>query len=187
VTSEAHSRADPRAFSPGSRAASVHPEDYLLCGVGACGICALPLRDVVETMRLLTIEPLGGLRGDAEHEPTGQPRLPPFVLGMAIIRGLVTPVLDAALLVGAKEPCQSTRLVALKLGQRPCALAVESVLGVRSFSQDQNGALPRLLAELGAEAIRTLRTLDQQLLWILESARVVPEVVWRAIDARGNQ
>jgi purine-binding chemotaxis protein CheW len=134
----------------------------------------------------MAIEPLGGLRGDAEHELTGQPRLPPFVLGIAIIRGLVTPVLDAALLVGAKEPCQSTRLVALKLGPRPCALAVENVLGVRSFSQDQSGAMPRLLGELGAETIRTLRTLDQQVLWILESARVVPEAVWRALDARGN-
>jgi purine-binding chemotaxis protein CheW len=57
---------------------------FLLCRIGS-SIGALALKDVRETMRPLPIEPLAGT--------------PPFVLGLAIVRGFPTPVIDAARLL----------------------------------------------------------------------------------------
>jgi purine-binding chemotaxis protein CheW len=61
-------------------------QSTLLCRVRE-RLCALPLAHVVETMRPLPIEPLGGMPG--------------FVQGIAIIRGAPVPVVDAGALLGS--------------------------------------------------------------------------------------
>jgi len=52
-------------------------------------VCALPLEAVIETMRPLPIDALGAM--------------PPFVLGVSVIRGAPVVVVDAGLLVGTRS------------------------------------------------------------------------------------
>jgi purine-binding chemotaxis protein CheW len=139
---------------------------YLLCSIGTRA-CALPLTHVRETMRPLPVAPLDGV--------------PAFVLGVAIIRGAATPVIDAARLCAAEVEGPCTRFVSLKLGVRSVALAVERVIGVRDLPQDAR--LVPLLQHTASGALTALTTLDQQLLLVLETARLVPDSVWRSVRA----
>lgn len=141
----------------------------LLCRVHRM-FCALPLRDVIETLRPLPIEPLAGA--------------PSYVCGLSILRGAPVPVVDLGLLLGA-EQVQATRLVALRVGVRSAALAVGAVLGVRTL--DADSALPPLLKQAGQGAIQTLGSLDRELLLVLEGARLVPEHVYALLDAGARE
>jgi purine-binding chemotaxis protein CheW len=131
-------------------------------------ICALPLSDVVETMRPLPIEPLAGA--------------PPFVLGVAIIRGVPTPVVDTGKFLGVPETCP-TRFVTAKVAGRITALAVDAVLGVRALPRASLSELPPLLRDVSAESVMALGVLDASLLLLLETSRMVPEPVWRMLEA----
>ena len=128
-------------------------------------LCALPLRDVIETLRPLPIEPLAGA--------------PSYVCGLSILRGAPVPVVDLGLLLGV-EQVRATRLVALRVGARTVAAAVGAVLGVRTLSGDDG--LPPLLKEAGHGAIQTLGSLDRELLLVLEGARIVPEEVFAQLQ-----
>jgi purine-binding chemotaxis protein CheW len=148
---------------------------FLLCRIGS-RIGALALKDVRETMRPLPIEPLPGM--------------PPFVLGLAIVRGFPAPIVDAARLLNPLEspsppmiPPRSARFVSLKLGERTAALAVDAVLDIRPLPAGMLEDIPPLLRETGAEQMAVIGALDAQLLFVLEAARLVPEPVWSAIKA----
>jgi purine-binding chemotaxis protein CheW len=80
-------------------------------------LCALDIERVVEIMRPLPVEPLAGTA--------------PHLTGISVIRGEPVPVVDAAVLVGGEHTV--TRYITVKAGPGPVALAVESVLGVRSI------------------------------------------------------
>jgi purine-binding chemotaxis protein CheW len=128
----------------------------------------LPLAHVSETMRPLPVEPFAGM--------------PPYVLGLAIIRAGPVPVLDAGRLLGA--PCLSpTRFVTIKTGGRLAALAVDAVLGIQPLPPGAIAALPALLGEWSAERVGALGALDADLLLVLQAARLVPESVWHGVDA----
>ena len=148
---------------------------FLLCRIGS-RIGALALEDVRETMRPLPIEPLVGT--------------PPFVLGLAIIRGFPTPVVDAGSLVGpsiSPSPILSpspARFVSLKLGDRSAALAVDAVLDVCSLSSETLSNIPPLLLGGDAQLVSVIGALDSKLLLVLEAARLVPDSVWIAIKTQ---
>lgn len=128
-------------------------------------LCALSLRSVVETMRPMPLRPLPGL--------------PPFVMGASIIRGQLTPVIDASRLLGV-EGATSTRLVTLAVeSQRTVALAVEAVVGVKVLGA-AGAELAPLLKSADAAVIASITTLDADLLLLLQSARLVPASVWEA-------
>lgn len=133
-------------------------------------LCALPLRDVIETLRPLPIEPLAGA--------------PSYVCGLSILRGAPVPVVDLGLLLGA-EQVRATRLVALRAGARTVAAAVSEVLGVRALARDTG--LPPLLKDVGHGAIQTLGSLDRELLLVLEGARIVPEEVFAQLQPGARQ
>jgi purine-binding chemotaxis protein CheW len=150
---------------------------YLLCRIGS-RIGALALKDVRETMRPLPIEPLMGT--------------PPFVLGLAIIRGFPTPVVDPGWLIGSSTlppaPIVSpstARFVSLKLGERTAALAVDAVLDVRSLPAEMLSNIAPLLLGGDAQLVSVIGALDAKLLLVLEAARLVPDSVWSAIRAPG--
>jgi purine-binding chemotaxis protein CheW len=133
------------------------PEVWLMCRAGSF-LCALPLGYVVEIMRILPIEPIAGA--------------PLYVRGLSIIRGTPTPVVDTALMCcGRTAP--SSRLVTVTAGTRLIALAVDTVLGVRSIKNDE--PLPPLLREAANDLISALGCLDAELLLFLGAARIVPE------------
>lgn len=134
----------------------------LICRVRA-RLCALPLQHVVEILRPLPVEPLAGA--------------PPFVRGIAMLRGAPVPVVDAATLLGENRgPAQ--RYVTLAIGQRRVALAVGEVLGVRAVPAQSVQALPPLLQEAAADIVTAIGRLDADLLLMLGGMRLLPDTLW---------
>jgi purine-binding chemotaxis protein CheW len=140
----------------------------LLCRVGT-HLCALPVEHVVETMRPLAVVPLAGV-------PLG-------VSGVSLIRGFPVPVIDAGCLFGIPGPRQVTRFVTIKVDERRAALAVDSVVGVRTLPVDSSRELAPLLQTSDAGVVSTIGTLDANLLLVLQGARLVPASIWKAIEA----
>lgn len=108
---------------------------------------------------------------------------PPFVLGMARIRGAPVAVVDLGALLGSTEPPQATRFLTLKLKGRRVALAVEGVVGLRQLEPDVLSDLPPLLAHAEQEAVATMGTLDAELLISLEATRIIPDTLWPRLEA----
>jgi purine-binding chemotaxis protein CheW len=126
-------------------------------------LCGLPLTDVIETMRPLPVERLANM--------------PAFVVGLSLIRGRPTPVVDGRVLLGASgEQSATARYVMLALGGRHVALLVDAVLGVRDIGQAELQQLPLVLRGSQAEQVGALGTLDAELLLILEHARLLQEL-----------
>jgi purine-binding chemotaxis protein CheW len=128
---------------------------------------ALRVADVVETMRPLAIEPLANM--------------PSFVRGLAVIRGIPVPVIDAAALLGTSHGSTPTRFITLRAGGRSVALAVAEVVGVRAINGASLQDLPPLLQEASRDTITAVGTLDTELLMVLQAARMLPESVWEAL------
>jgi len=132
-------------------------------------ICAVPLTHVIETMRPLPVEPLGGM--------------PEFVSGVAIVRGIPTPVVDLGAVVGAPDGI-ADRFVTLRLGDRQVALSVGAVLGVYELDMATIQELPPLLQRARKDAVEMIGTLDEQVLMVLRAGWELPEEVWQALTAQ---
>ena len=141
---------------------------FLLCRIGS-RIGALSLNDVREVMRPLPIEPLTGA--------------PPFVLGLAVVRGSPTPVIDAGRLLGPIGLPSPARFVSLRLGERTAALAVDAVLDVRTLGKGSVADIPPLLRDAGNDVASSIGALDTELLLVLKAARLIPESLWDAIES----
>lgn len=134
---------------------------WLLCRCGV-HLFALPLPNVVETMRPLPMRAIAGA--------------PHYVQGMAIVRGVPVAVIDAGVLLG-REVTRCGRLVTVATGSRTIALAVEAVQGICTLGPEQLGELPPLLRNVASEMVAAIGTLDAELLFCLRVARIVPEDV----------
>src|SRR5271154_13808 len=141
---------------------------FLMCRIGSL-VGALALKDVRETMRPLPVVPLAGA--------------PSYVLGLAIVRGFPVPVVDASRLLNSTASASPSRFVSLRLGERTASLAVDAVLGTRSLSRGALSESSPLVKQLGSAFVSTMGALDAQLLLVLETARMVPDTVWNAIQA----
>jgi purine-binding chemotaxis protein CheW len=142
--------------------------ELLVCRVGG-KVCGIALPHVIETMRPLPVEPLA--------------HLPESMLGLSMIRGRPTPVLDGRRLLGGSSPSPARRFVSLRLGQdRKIALAVDDVIGVRQVLLSALRELPALVGDQGSSAVSRLGALDQELLVVLEHARILPDAVWRLLE-----
>lgn len=150
-------------------------ERLLTCRVGR-KICGLPLEHVLETMRPLPVEPL--------------PQQPRFVLGLAMIRGRPTPVVDARTLLGDDEQQAATRYVTLRFGaeseRRVAALAVDAVLEVIDVEPQALDRLPELLQVAQGELVSALSSLDNELLLVLEHTRLLPDALWQELEQRAE-
>jgi purine-binding chemotaxis protein CheW len=142
---------------------------WFLCRAGTL-LCAIPLDQVIETMRLMPVEPIAGA--------------PRYVRGLCIIRGSPVPVVDTGLLLG-DQATRAERLVTISAGKRTLALAVETVLGIRAIGTEAVNDLPPLLSDAATEAIAAIGTLDAELLLFLRTARIVPEDLLDRLDAEG--
>jgi purine-binding chemotaxis protein CheW len=158
---------------PAPAAIAVPADVVLVCRVGGW-LCALPIAQVEETMRPLPVEPLAAV--------------PAFVLGLSIIRGVPTPVVDTGALLGARDRPRPSRLVVLRLqdGDRKVALAVEAVLGVRTIPATALDRLPPLLRDASRDVVTAVGALDDAFLVALHAGRLVPESVWDALAAGGE-
>jgi purine-binding chemotaxis protein CheW len=142
---------------------------WLLCRAGSHHF-ALPMQQVIEIMRMLPIEAVAGC--------------PPIVRGLSVIRGAPIPVIDAALLFDG-QPGQCGRLVTVRTGKRTIALATQAVVGVWETADSELDDLPPLLGN--AEVIAGLKTLDQQLVFLLHVARVIPDDILVHLNSAGVQ
>jgi len=145
-------------------------ELMLLCRVHQV-VCALPLGQVIETLRPLPVEPLAGA--------------PHFVCGISILRGVPVPVVDLGQLLAA-EPVQPSRFVALRTGLHTVAIAVETVLGVRALAGETASKLPPLLRSAASDVIRSLGSLDRELLLVLDSGKLVPDELLARLETPGQ-
>jgi purine-binding chemotaxis protein CheW len=125
-------------------------------------LAALPLGDVIETMRPLPIEAIAGA-------PAG-------VLGLAIVRGAPVPVLDLRVLLGLPAaPC--ARFVTARVAERCVAFAVDEVVGAREIAPGALAGLPPLLGEAQPELVTAMGALDRELLLVLRAGRRLLEAV----------
>jgi purine-binding chemotaxis protein CheW len=145
------------------------PAHWLLCRAGT-HLCAVPLDHVAETMRELPIQTIAGA--------------PQYVRGLCIVRGSPVPVVDTGLLFG-DQASRCGRLVTIRAGDRTIALAVEAVLGIRSIAAEAFNDLPPLLRDAATETIAAIGTLDAELLFVLRSARIIPENVLDRLNVEG--
>ena len=139
----------------------------LVCRAGD-RLCALPLEHVRETLRPMPLVPFDGA--------------PSFVSGVALIRGRPTPVIDLRQLLGSGSgsgppPARLVTLVLPADGHRPAALALDAVLGVRDVAAAHLDACPKLLHEQ-LEVVSALGRLDQELLLVLDHARLLTASSW---------
>jgi purine-binding chemotaxis protein CheW len=130
-------------------------------------LCALPLPHVVETMRALPLDAFPGA--------------PPFVRGVAMVRGIPTPVVEVARLLGSGEG-PGARWVTVSAGGHQVALAVDFVLGVRALAPTGRVPLPALLQDAAADAVAALARLDAELLLVLQAAHDLPEATWAGLE-----
>jgi len=142
---------------------------FLICRSGTW-LCALPLESVAETMRPQPIKVIADL--------------PASVLGVAVIRAAMVPVVDISKLMGATAGTQPGRFVSLRLGTaRQVALAVGEVIGVQDLDIESLKRIPPLLRDTAPDVIAAIALLDAELLWVLQTARLVPESLWSDIGA----
>ncbi|VTR92557.1 chemotaxis protein : Uncharacterized protein OS=Pseudogulbenkiania ferrooxidans EGD-HP2 GN=O166_02540 PE=4 SV=1: CheW [Gemmata massiliana] len=151
--------------------ATAHTETTVLLTRLGSRLCAIPLVDVMESMRPLPAAPVPGV--------------PSFVKGLAVIRGAPVPVVDLGLLVGATGAAPTGRYVLLRLGERRVAIAVDGVLGVRRLDGSALHKLPPLFQTSDPELTTGIGVRDEQLLFVLQTARIVPDEVWRIAEPNG--
>jgi purine-binding chemotaxis protein CheW len=142
---------------------------WLICRAGT-QLCALPIEHVIEIMRGLPVEPVAGA--------------PSYVRGLSVIRGAPAPVIDIGLLVGDLA-IETARLVTIRLGTRIIALAVQSVLGISALEGEAFEQLPPLLRDAATEMVDAIGVRDDELLFLLRTARLVPEDVLAGLAAGG--
>src|SRR5258708_5158696 len=123
-------------------------------------ICAVPISDVVEILRPLPIEVWSG----AQHG----------VRGLSVIRGAPVPVVDLGTLLGASSNCVRTRFVAIRVGERQVALAVEAVLGIREFTPAVRTQMPPLLSDVCTELVEAVGAFGSELFMVLKASGIVP-------------
>jgi purine-binding chemotaxis protein CheW len=141
----------------------------LIVGLESC-VCALPLVQVIETLRPLPVEPISGV--------------PSFVQGISIIRGIPTPVVDLGAVLGAPNQL-AERFVTLRVGDKQAALSVNTVLGVRDLDTITTiRDLPPLLQRASSDIVVMIGTLDKQMLMVLRAGWELPDQVWQALTAQ---
>lgn len=144
---------------------------FLICRSDTL-LYAIPLAHVVETMRPLPVTEVADM--------------PAFVLGIAIIRGEGVPVLDTALLVCARSGARPARYVTVKIDARMACLAVEEVIGIRNVPPALRAEVPHLLHASDSDIVAAIGVLDAQLLVVLQSAHLISDELWFAINTRAE-
>jgi purine-binding chemotaxis protein CheW len=114
-------------------------------------------------MRPLPVEPLAGA--------------PEGVVGMSVVRGHPTPMVDlAALLTGRNAGANWSRLVTIEAGARTVGLLVDGVTDVREVNASRFAALPPLWEGERPPAVAGVGALDRELYFILDSMKMLGAV-----------
>lgn len=136
--------------------------------------CGLPLGHVIETMRPLPTQKVPGT--------------PPFVAGVALVRGRRTPVVDLRRVFDESLPDEPRRMVTLRTGRpangelRVVAVLVDEVAGVHRIHDAMGNGLPPLLGDATRGAVQDISRLDERLVTTLDAARIVPQDAWPLLE-----
>ena len=122
--------------------------------------CALPLGEVIETMRPLPVRPLAGTAD--------------LVRGVCVMRGTAAPVIDVARLLGGDE-ADVSRFIAVRTDRGPIAFATGEVLGIRPVG----GAAEAHRHPLGGAPMRLVAGVC--------TFRGVPMLVWRDMSVLSGE
>ena len=133
-------------------------------------LCALHLDEVIETMRPLQTRSLAGT--------------PAFILGISVLRGVPTPVIDVSRLLGG-GPAEAERYVAVRTERGAVAMATGPILGISTVDAGPAGGHPALLGASNSRLVAGVGTLGTEPLLLLQSMRAVPDDVWEAAAAAG--
>jgi len=133
-------------------------------------LCALRLDEVLETMRPMETLPLAGT--------------PAFVLGISVLRGLPTPVLDVSRLLRG-GPGDPQRFITVRTERGAVAMATGEVIGIRDMQPETAGGHPALLGEASGRLVAGVDTIGSEPLLLLQSMRALPDEVWEAAAAAG--
>ena len=125
-------------------------------------LCALPLEAGMEMMRPPVL-----------HAAEGEV---PGLLGMTVVRGELTAVLDLGVLLGFGAVAGG-RMVTLPVGGRCVGLVVDEVLGVREV---EPGSLEAIALPGGTE--QRMGRFDEEFARVVEAGGLVPEAVWAEVQ-----
>jgi chemotaxis signal transduction protein len=104
-----------------------------------------------------------------------------FIRGISIVRGVPVSVLHLGTMLGGAET-EARRLVIAKIDGRLIGLLVEQVCGVQSIDVNIENVWPPILHNGTNDAISAIGLLDRQLLFFLNTLRLVPLAVIEEID-----
>jgi purine-binding chemotaxis protein CheW len=138
--------------------------------------CGFPIEHVIETMRPLPVEPIGGSGGEALV----------LVDGVTMIRGAPVPVVDARRLLGVPGE-RGARFVIVRAADRRVAVVVDAVIAVRRIELATLAQLPPLLGGAQRDSVAAIGTHDAGFLVVLDSARLLPRDSWAAIERDGER
>jgi len=111
-------------------------------------------------------------------EPTPLPHAPPFMKGMVNLRGSVLPVMDLAQRLGQEPTADDPRnvIIVIQNGTRVHGLLVDAVSDIVHPTDDQLQDVPRVNAEESAGMADRLFVVDDKMIQILSTTRILPEV-----------
>jgi purine-binding chemotaxis protein CheW len=140
----------------------------LLCQVDTSYL-ALPISHVIEVSRPLPL--------------TRVVDAPEWIAGVAVMRGMVTPVIDARRLLGsppAGGDDRASRWVALRVDRRRVALSVDAVLRAGALPEADRTEITPLVAS--SPLFSALGTLDAKLLLVFSGARLLAQDAASAVE-----
>ncbi len=130
--------------------------------------CAVPVEHAIETMRALPRTTVSGV--------------PPWLLGISIVRGSPCPVVDLGCLLDGGRPTAPPRYLVVRAGAQRIALAVDAVTGVRHLDDSRLARLPALLQPAREHGLDGVTVVDGELLEVLESSRILPPDLFVLLD-----
>ena len=147
---------------------SVENQSFLLCRLNTSW-CALEMQGLGEVMRPQPVDPIAGF--------------PPFVEGVSIIRGEVTPVVDlTGLLCGQGGQFGALqRFVTIHSDGRQVALRVDEVAGIQVLEASIWQKLPALVEQVQGEHLTALASLGGELLLLLRRAQLLSPEQWARV------
>lgn len=147
---------------------------------GAPGSSALVVVTVNECLFGLLVRAVGEIFRPLPIVP--MPDAPEGVLGVSVVRGRATPIVDAGTLLGGPPLSEIGRFVRLDIGgERQVALAVSGVVGVLSLEPSMLQELPPLLEGADAGVVEVVAARDDELLSVLRLGRLIPRATWEAL------
>lgn len=149
------------------------PAQHVLVVRSGTWLCAIPLTEVRETMRRLPIRPVTGS--------------PPFVRGIALVRGSYIPVIDLRILLGESDEHEQNTchfFVTVQFGDQRAALETDAVIGAQHIPLSVLDPLPSLLSEAMSTFVEKLGSLNQKHLAFCSTVKLLSSLASLNLEAQ---